>query len=138
MTLTTPLTDTLDSLRPEPLFEWTYAIIVVNLAVQFYRFIAQFAILFFDIFKLSYGVDLFWPLTTDDLKPFSHYFTTQNEILYKLVECLILTIAAFFATLCLLDNIIIGLVLSFFVFLIHGLLAIFGFICVGGEYHNNY
>lgn len=128
-----PIIDTFDSLRLEPLFEWTFAIIVANLAVQLYRFIAQFATLFLDIFKLSYGVDLFWPLTTDDLKPFSHYFTTQNEILYKLVECLVLTVAAFFAASCLLNNAVIGLIISFFIFFVHSMLLICGFVCVRGE-----
>lgn len=119
--------------RTTTLFEWTFAILVANFSVQLYRLVAQFATLVFDILKLSYGVDLFWPLTTDDLRPYSQYFITQNEIIYKLGESLVLTVSAFYGALCLLDYTVYGLAVYFFLFWIHGILLIVGFLFMRGE-----
>lgn len=128
-----PVIDTLEAARQTPLFEWTFAIVIANLTVQFYRLVAQFATFLFDLFRLSYGVDLFWPLTTDDLRPYTHYFTTQNEIIYKLIESCILTITAFYGARSLLNYSTLGLVIYFLVFFIHGSLLVLGYIFVQGE-----
>lgn len=133
MTAGLSLKDSLNLARPTPLFEWTFAIFSANLAVQFYRLVAQLATFLSDIFKLKYGVDLFWPLTTDDLRPFSHYFLAQNEIIYKLTESVILTGIAFYGAKSLLNFSIIGLGINCFVFLIHFLLLILGFCLVRGK-----
>lgn len=129
-----PITYTIDSLRPTTLYEWTFAIIVANLTVQFYRLVAQFATFLFDIFKLSYGVDLFWPLTTDDLRPYTHYFITQNEIIYKLAESIVLTLTAFYCAISFLDSYIIGLSISIIILLIHSLILILGVVFIQGEF----
>lgn len=117
-------TDSLDATRGKVLFEWTFAILVTNLTIQFYRLVAQFVTFLFDIFKLTYGVELFWPLTTDDLRPYTHYFTTQNEIIYKLIESSILTFSAFYAARSILNGSIVGLVISFLLYFLHVLILI--------------
>lgn len=121
----------LDALRLRSLYEWTFAIVVANLTVQFFRLLAQFTTLIFDLLKLSYGIDLFWPLTTDDLRPYTHYFKSQNEILYKLLESLILTATAIYGTRSLADFSVVGLILVSLVFSLHSSLLVLGVIFAG-------
>lgn len=128
-----PVVDTLDSIKASSLFEWTFAISVANLTIQVYRLVAQFTTFVFDIFKLSYGVDLFWPLTTDDLRPYTHYFMNQNDTIFKLLETLLLAMGAFYGAKCLLNYSMIGLLLSALLFLIHSSIAIMGVIFVVGK-----
>jgi len=135
MTKPYAVVEALDSIRPTTIFEWTFAMSVANFTVQFYRLSAQFVTFLFDLFKLSYGVDLFWPLTTDDLRPYTHYFTTQNEIVYKLIEGVVLTVSAFYGVRSLLNNSIIGLAINFLIFFIHSALLVLGLIFVEGRYH---
>lgn len=111
--------DLREATRSKALFEWTFAILVINLTIQFYRLVAQFVTFLFDMFKLTYGVELFWPLTTDDLRPYTHYFTTQNEIIYKLIESSILTFSAFYAARSILNYSIVGLVINFLLYFLH-------------------
>lgn len=127
------LTDSLNLARPTAIFEWTFAIVAANSAVQFYRLVAQLATFIFDLFKLKYGVDLFWPLTTDDLRPFSHYFLARNEIIYKISESFFLTSIAIYGVRSLLNFSIVGLSINCFVFIIHFLLLILGFFLVRGK-----
>lgn len=128
-----PFADTLGATRSTPLYEWTFAIVVANVVIHFYRLVAQFATFMSDLFKLSYGVDLFWPLTTDDLRPYTHYFTSQNEIIYKLAESLILLLTSYYGMVWLLDNSSIGLIFFLFVFFIHSSLLIVGVILLNGK-----
>lgn len=123
--------EALDAIRLMSLFEWTFAILVANLTVQFFRLLAQFTTLIFDLLKLSYGIDLFWPLTTDDLRPYTHYFTSQNEILYKLLESSILVSVAIYGARSLADFSIVGLVFVSLVFSLHSALLILGIIFTG-------
>lgn len=129
-----PILDTIDSIRESRLFEWTFAISVANLAIQVYRLIAQLTTFLFDLFKLSYGVDLFWPLTTDDLRPYTHYFLNQEDTLYKLLESLVLSFGAFYGANCVLEYSIIGLIIYALLFFIHSVISILGLFFVIGEF----
>lgn len=120
--------DTLESERETSIFQWTFAIVVANATVQIYRLIAQFTTFLFDILKLSYSINLFWPLTTDDLKPYSHYFLAKNDIIYKLIECLVLAITGIYGASCVLQYSIIGLSIYFLIFFIHTSLTILGYL----------
>lgn len=124
MNLVQSWVDLQDSIRSETLYEWTFAILVINCTIQFYRLMAQFITFLFDIFKLTYGVELFWPLTTDELRPYTHYFTTQNEIIWKLMESSILTISAFYAARSVLNYSIVGLGIGLLVYFPHVLILI--------------
>lgn len=116
--------DLQDSIRTETKYEWTFAILVMNCTIQFYRLVAQFITFLFDIFKLTYGVELFWPLTTDELRPYTHYLTTQNEIIWKLIESSILTVSAFYAARSVLNYSIVGLGIGLIVYFPHVLILI--------------
>ena len=128
-----PITETLDYIRASNLFAWTFALSIANLTVQIYRFVATLTTFMFDIFKLSYGVDLFWPLTTDDLRPYTHYISNQNETLYKLLELFILCMGAFFGASSLLKYSVFGLILFTLLFLIHTAIAIIGLTFFAGK-----
>lgn len=126
--------DRLDTIRLSNLYEWTLTILVSNFTIQVYRLIAQVATFFFNIFKLSHGgVDYFWPLTTDDLRPYSRHMITNNDVLYKLGESLLLTMISFFGVHGLLHLSIVALGINFFVFLIHVCLLLVGLVCVNGK-----
>lgn len=133
MTDQSAVSDSLDALRVMPLFEWTFAVAMANLTIQVYRFIAQLTTFIFDIFKLSYGVDLFWPLTTDDLKPYTHYFTNKDETVFKLVESSILAFIAFYGVSALLKYSVLGLIIYTLIFFIHCSISLLGLILVGGK-----
>lgn len=121
----------LDALRLTVLYEWTFAIFVANLTVQFFRLLAQFTTFSFDLMRLSYGIDLFWPLTNDDLRPYTHYFTSQNEILYKLLESFILTATALYGARSIAQFSVVGLIIVSAVFSIHSALLVLGIIFAG-------
>lgn len=125
--------ESIDSMRLTPIYEWTFAIAVANLTIQLYRLVVQLTTFIFDIFKLSYGVDLFWPLTQDDLKPYTQYFSNQDETLYKLAESFVLTTVSFYCVSSLLSYSVTGLILNATVFSIHSLVSIAGLFIVKGK-----
>lgn len=126
--------DSVDSIRSTTLYEWTLTILVSNFTIQIYRLTAQLATFFFSVFKLSHSVDYFWPLTTDDLKPYTRHFITNNEILYKLGESLLLTITSFYGVHGLLDISMVALGINIFVFFLHIMALLFGLIFVSGKF----
>lgn len=123
----------IESCRVLPLYEWTFAILIANVTIQIYRLVVQLSTIVFDSFRLSYAVNLFWPLTTDDLKPYYHYFKSQYELLFKLVENVLLTATAVFGALCLLDFSVVGLSLNFVIFFCHSLCIIVGTLISPGK-----
>lgn len=125
--------DSLETLRLTPAYEITFGIVVANLTIQLYRLVIQLTTFIFDIFKLSYGIDLFWPLTTDDLKPYTQYFSNQDETLYKLAESFVLAIASFYGAISLMSYSTIGLILYCIVFSIHSFVSLAGLFFMKGK-----
>lgn len=134
MALVYSINDELESIRSSATYEWAFAIFVANFTIQVYRLVAQLTTFTFDIFKLRYGVDLFWPLTTDDLRPYTHYFIEQDETVLKLLESLVLSLGAFYGASSLLRYTIVGLALYAIIFFIHSVISILGLFFVVGEF----
>lgn len=129
--------DSLDAFRLITIYEWTFAAAVANLTIQIYRLVIQLTTFIFDIFKLSYGIDLFWPLTADDLKPYTQYFSNQDETIYKLAESFVLTVASFYGASSFLSYTITGLILYIIVFSTHSLVSIVGLFLIRGKYNQS-
>lgn len=123
-----PVHDSLDAVRPTTLYEWAFAITVGNFIIQLYKLLAEVTTLAFDLLKLNYAFDLFWPMTTDDLRPYNQYFQFKNEILVRIGENLVLTIVGFLCVLGLLKYDVVLLFFMLFVLIIHTMALMFGII----------
>lgn len=128
--------DLLESIKLTPTYEWTLTILVSNFTIQIYRLLAQLATFFFSIFKLSHGADYFWPLTTDDLRPYTRHFIAHNEILYKLGESLLLTVISFYGVNGLLNLSLLALGINTFVFFLHIVILILGLVFETGKFRS--
>lgn len=133
MTITS---DNYDYLRTDILFEWTFAVLVINLTLQIYRLVAQVASLVFDVFKLTYGKSLFGPLTDTDLKAYGNYFTARNELLFKLSESVVLLITAYYGAKSLLNFSVLGLAIQSVIFILHVIVLTLGIIFLVGKFHS--
>lgn len=125
--------DNIEQIRGTTLFEWTFAILVLNLTIQVYRLAANLIIIIFDLFKLTYSVDLFWPLTNEDRKTYSLYFVQQRDVIFKLIEGIILVVAAFFGASGLLTFSISNLIVYTSVFIAHGIILTLGATFIQGK-----
>lgn len=131
MTITS---DNYDHLRTDILFEWTFAVLVINLTLQIYRLVAQLASLVFDVFKITYGKTLFGPLTDTDLRAYGNYFTARNELIFKLSESVVVLITAYFGAKSLLNFSVLGLAINSAILILHVVVLTLGIIFLVGEY----
>lgn len=126
--------DYLEAIRASSLFEWTFALLVVNLTIQFHRLGAQLINFLFDLVKLTSSLDLFWPLTSDDLKPYNAYIQNRYETTLRFFEGVVLTIVAYLGASSLLSLNPVGESIFITVFALHCIIIILGLTILRGKY----
>lgn len=124
----------LDTVRTSSLFDFAFAVFVCNLTNCMYRFVLHLTTSTFELLELNHGIDLFWPLTTDDLKPFGQHLFGKFEIVARLLENVLLVLTALLSVRWALNLDSMGLITSSVVFLIHIIILVIGFSCFTGKY----
>jgi hypothetical protein len=85
------------------------------------------------MFKIVYGKEIFGELTNDDLKLYSQYISSKYEFVFKLIESIVLALAAYFIAKSLLNFSLVGLGVCGIVFLSHVIALILGAIFLIGK-----
>lgn len=122
-----------DYIRTLPLFEWTFAVLVVNFTLQTYRLASRFATTIFSATGLAQGRSLFESLNDAELMPYSKYLSNNMELAFRLGESLILILVSIFAAKSFLAFAVVGLVVCSCLLLLHVITVLYSVLVLSGK-----